>query len=117
MRVTYHSAANRTLLASLPGYFLLKGSHTALAKRLAQTLPAQAWIPVADAVHGLELPPDGTLRCLLYEFWQPDGQHEYSLLYTNLPAAELSVIAAFTFYNERTTIEAFFAQSRHVSNI
>jgi hypothetical protein len=39
------------------------------------------------------------------------------MLYTNLPALDFGVIRAFTFYNERTTIEAFFATSRHVFNI
>ena len=113
----YDSAAHRTLLASLPGYFILKGRQTRLAKRLGQTVSDTQWIPVADAVHGIELPPEGPVRRFLYEFWQADGQHEYALLYTNLPAADLTVAGAFTFYNERTTIEAFFAQSRHVFNI
>ena len=109
--------ANRTLLAGLSGYFILKGCDTRLAKRLAQTVTDQQWIPIADAVHGVELPSDGTIRCFLYEFWQADLQHEYSLIYANLPAADLTVAGAFTFYNQRTTIEAFFAQSRRVFNI
>lgn len=113
----YDSAVNRALLASLPGYFILKGRDTRLAKHLAQSITDQQWIPVADAVHGLELPNDGPVRCFLYEFWQADLQHEYSLIYTNLPAADLTVGGAFSFYNQRTTIEAFFAQSRHVFNI
>ena len=113
----YDSAANRTLLASLPGYFILKGRDTRLAKRLGQTIPDTQWIPVAEAVHGIELEPEGTVRRFLYEFWQADGQHEYSILYTNLPATDLTIAGAFAFYNERTTIEAFFAQSRHVFNI
>jgi hypothetical protein len=74
----YDSAAHRTLLASLPGYFILKGRDTRLANRLGQTIPAPDWIPVADAVHGIELPPEGTIRRFLYEFWQANGQHEYS---------------------------------------
>ncbi len=113
----YDSAPNRTLLASLPGYFILKGRDPRLAKRLGQTIPATQWIPVADAVHGIELEPEGTVRRFLYEFWQADGQHDYSILYTNLPATDLTIAGAFAFYNERTTIEAFFAQSRHVFNI
>jgi hypothetical protein len=113
----YDSAAHRTLLASLPGYFILKGRDTLLAQRLGQTIADTQWIPVADAVHGVELSPEGTVRRFLYEFWQANGQHEYSILYTNLPAADLTVAGAFAFYNERTTIEAFFAQSRHVFNI
>jgi hypothetical protein len=117
MDAGYDSVAHRTLLASLPGYFILKGRNTRLAKCLAQTITATDWILVADAVHGLELPPEGTVRRFLYEFWQANGQHEYSILYTNLPTADLTVAGAFTFYNERTTIEAFFAQSRHVFNI
>lgn len=113
----YDSADNRVWLAALPGYFILKGGHPATAKRLAQTVQAGQWLPIAEAVHGFELPPQSNLRCLLYEFWQADGQHDYSLIYTNLPAADWSVSAAFTFYNQRSTIEAFFAQSRHVFNI
>src|SRR5258708_26686569 len=35
----YDSAATRTLLASLPGYFIIKGRDTRLAKRLGQTIP------------------------------------------------------------------------------
>ena len=101
----------------LSGYFMLKGRNTRLAKRLGQTIPDTQWIPVAEAVHGIELPPEGAVRRCLYEFWQADGQHEYSILYTNLPLADLTIAGAFAFYNERTTIEAFFAQSRHVFNI
>ena len=40
-----------------------------------------------------------------------------SLIYTNLPLVDWSVTSTFIFYNERTTIEAFFAQARHVFNI
>jgi hypothetical protein len=113
----YDSAAKRALLASLPGFFIVKGRDTRLAKRLAQTSTDQQWIPIADAGHGLELPADGNVRCFLYDFWQADLQHEYSLMYTNLPAADLTVAGAFAFYNQRTSLEAFFAQSRHVFNI
>ncbi len=113
----YDSAEHRAELAELPGYFILKGGHSVTAKRLAQTVPLGHWLPVAEAVHGVELPPDGSVRRLLYEFWQADGQPDYSLIYTNLPRADWSLTAAFTFYNERTTIEAFFAQARHVFNI
>ena len=113
----YDSADQRALLADLPGYFILTGGHPATARHLAQTVKAGQWLPIAEAVHGVELPPEGPVRRLLYEFWQADGQHDYSLIYTNLPAADWSVTTTFTFYNERTTIEAFFAQARHVFNI
>jgi hypothetical protein len=113
----YDSVANRQHLASLPGFFLLKGAENALAKRLAQTVPLQNWLPVAEGVHGTELTPAGEMRRLLYEFYQADGHLEYALLYTNLSAADFGLIRAFAFYNERTTIEAFFASSRHVFNI
>jgi hypothetical protein len=113
----YDSADNRQLLAGLPGYFILKGADSKLAKRLAQTVKLQDWLPVADGVHGTEIEPQAGVRCLLYEFYLSDRRLDYALLYTNLPQAEFGVIRAFEFYNERTTIEAFFAASRHVFNI
>jgi hypothetical protein len=113
----YDSADHRRMLASLPGFFILKGADSKLAQRLAQTVRLQNWIPVADGVHGVELAPQDGVRCLLYEFYLSDGRIDYALLYTNLPQAEFGIIRAFEFYNERTTIEAFFAASRHVFNI
>jgi hypothetical protein len=113
----YDSAAQRQHLTSLPGYFLLKGGDRRTANRLASAVPLHHWLPVAEAVHGVELPADDTVRRLLYEFWLDDGRAEYALLYTNLPVDPFGVQAAFEFYNERTTIEAFFAASRHVFNI
>jgi hypothetical protein len=69
-------------------------------------------------VHGTEGAPDATgLSRLVYELHQADGTVEYALLYTTLPAAEWSLGRLFAFYNERTTIGAFFCQSRHVYNI
>jgi hypothetical protein len=114
----YDSAPHRALLASLPGYVLLKSAQPALAHQLAQGVRVQDWVPVAEGVHGTEVAPSAEgLRRLLYELHQADGTVCYALLYTNLPAAEWSVRRLFAFYNERTTIEAFFAQSRHVYNI
>lgn len=113
----YDSADHRAALAQLSGYFLLKGGHRVTAKQLAQPIKLGQWLPIAERVHGVELAPESGVRRLLYEIWQADGQHDYSLLYTNLPAADWSVATLFTFYNERTTIEAFFAQARHVFNI
>ncbi len=74
-------------------------------------------MPIAEAVHGIEIPALDGYRRLVYELHQADGTVEYALLYTTLPAAEWGVAALFTFYNERTTIEPFFAQARHVHNI
>ena len=113
----YDSAAHRELLASLPGYFLLKGGDSRRATRLAASIPLHHWLPVAEGVHGIELPAQDGVRCLLYEFWLTDGQCDYALLHTNLPSERFGVQAAFEFYNQRTTIEAFFATSRHVFNI
>jgi hypothetical protein len=113
----YDSAAQRQHLATLPGYFLLKGGDSRTAARLAAHLPLHHWLPVAEAVHGVELPSDDSVRRLLYEFWLPDGRTEYALLYTNLPADQFGLQPAFEFYNQRSTIEAFFASSRHVFNI
>jgi Transposase DDE domain group 1 len=114
----YDSADNRATLAAAPGYVVLKGADNALAARLARDVPLQDWLPVADEVHGTEVAPDATgLRRLVYELHQADGTVEYALLYTNLPAAAWLVGPLFAFYNERTTIEAFFCQSRHVYNI
>jgi len=113
----YDSRANRQWLANLPGYFLLKSAQPDLARQLAQTIPLQDWWPVMEGVHGTELPPKDGLRRLLYALYQPDGHVEYSLLSTNLPVADFGVIRCFGFYNERQTIEAFFATSRQVYNI
>ena len=113
----YDSAENRVLLTRLPGYFIMKGAHPATAAHLAAPVPLQDWIPVTDDVHGTELPAEDGIRRLLYEFYTPQGTPTYTLLYTNLPLAEFGIIACFEFYNERQTIEAFFAQSRHVYNI
>jgi Transposase DDE domain group 1 len=113
----YDSASNRALLADLPGYFILKGGDSRTAARLARPVPLQNWWPVAPGVHGTELTAEGTVRRLVYEFCLADGRVEYALLYTNLPTTDFGVIRAFTFYNERTTIEAFFASARHVFNI
>jgi hypothetical protein len=99
----YDSAAQRQHLSSLPGYFLLKGGDSRTATRLASAVPLHHWQPVAEAVHGLELPAADAVRRLLYEFWLPDGRCEYALLYTNLPADQFGVPSAFEFYNQRTT--------------
>jgi hypothetical protein len=113
----YDSPVHRQLLSNLPGYFLLKSAQPNLTRQLAQTIPLQDWWPVVEGVHGTELLPQEGVRRLLYEFYQPDGHIEYSLLYTNLPVADFGVLRCFEFYNERQTIEAFFATSRHVYNI
>jgi len=113
----YDSPTNRQLLMSLPGYFILKSHQPKLAAKLAQQVPLQNWIPVDEAVHGTELPPLEGCRRLLYEFYLSDGSIEYSLLYTTLPAQTFGVRRCFTFYNQRQTIESFFAQSRHIYNI
>ena len=88
----YDSAANRQMLAGLPGYAVLKGASSALARRLAQRVPVQEWLPVADDVHGVEVTPEETgLRRLVYELHQADGTVDYALLYTTLPAADWHV--------------------------
>ncbi len=113
----YDSADNRRLLASLPGYFIMKSGRSDTAARLAAQVPLQDWIPVAEEAHGTELRAENGIRRLVYEFYLPDGRITYSMLYTNLPAPDFGIIRCFEFYNERQTIEAFFAQSRHVYNI
>ena len=113
----YDTPTNRQLLLNRSGYFLLKAHDTRLARKLAQQVPLQDWIPVDDLVHGTELEPLDGYRRLLYEFYLPDGDLEYFLMYTNLPADAFGIQPWFTFYNERQTIEAFFGQSRHVYNI
>lgn len=113
----YDSAAHRADLSSLPGYFILKGGDSRTAARLAISIPLHHWLPVTEGVHGIEVDADNSVRRLLYEFWLSDGSTEYALLYTNLPTDRFGVLSAFEFYNQRTTIEAFFATSRHVFNI
>lgn len=113
----YDSAENRRLLTSLPGYFIMKGGRSDSAARLATGIALQDWLPVAAGVHGTELPAAEGVRRLLYEFCLADGSVTYSLLYTNLPPNDFGLIGCFAFYNERQTIEACFAQSRHVYNI
>lgn len=113
----YDSLDNRRVLADLSGYFIMKGGRSDTAARLAAQLPRQDWIPVAETVHGAELAPEDGLRRLVYEFYLADGSCTYSMLYTNLPSKDFGIIRCFEFYNQRQTIESFFAQSRHVYNI
>jgi hypothetical protein len=113
----YDTPTNRRSLLERSSYFLLKAHDTRLARKLAQQVPLQDWIPVGELVHGTELAPLDGCRRLLYEFYLPEGGLEYFLMYTNLPPDEFGIQHCFTFYNERQTIEAFFAQSRHVYNI
>lgn len=113
----YDTPTNRQVLLGRSSYFLLKAHDTRLARKLAQHIPLQDWLPVDELVHGTELEPLDGYRRLLYEFYLPEGDLEYFLMYTNLPAREFGVQRCFCFYNERQTIEAFFAQSRHVYNI
>src|SRR5258708_339766 len=70
----YDSADNRRMLASLPGFFLLKGADSKLAKRLAQTVRLQDCLPVAEGVHDTEIQPADGVRYLLYEFYLVDGR-------------------------------------------
>ena len=113
----YDSHNNRQLLANQSGHFIMKGGRCDTAARLARAVPLQDWIPVAENVHGTELPPEDGIRRLLYEFYLTDGSYTYSMLYTNLPVQDFGIIRCFEFYNERQTIEAFSGQSRQVYNI
>ena len=113
----YDSAENRCLLAQLPGYFLLKSAQSGAAAARAASIPVQQWLPVAEGVHGTELPPANGLRYLVYELALSDGTWDYAMLITNLPASEFGVLRLFAFYNERQTIEAFFCQARQVFHI
>jgi hypothetical protein len=113
----YDTPTNRQLLLDRSSCFLLKAHDARLARKLAQQVPLQDWIPVDELVHGTELEPADGCRRLLYEFYLPEGDLEYFLMFTNLPADEFSIQRCFSLYNERQTIEAFFAQSRHVYNI
>ena len=94
-----------------------RSATTATRVTLSLSLPLQEWIPVAEAVHGIEIPALDGYRRIVYALHQADGTVEYALLYTTLLAAEWGVACLFAFYNERTTIETFVAQARHVHNI
>lgn len=113
----YDGPETRAQLRDRPGYVILKAVSATTAARVALALPVQGWVPVAEAIQGIEIPALDGYRRVVYELHQPDGTCEYALLYTTLPAAGWDVARLFAFYNERTTIEAFFAQSRHVHNI
>ncbi len=97
----YDGSATRARLRETPGHVVLKARSATTATRVALALPLQEWIPVAEAVHGIEIPALDGYRRIVYELHQADG----------------GVARLFAFYNERTTIEAFFAQARHVHNI
>jgi hypothetical protein len=113
----YDGPETRAQLRDRPGYVLLKALSATTAARIALAQPVGDWVPVADTVHGIELPAVEGYRRIVYELHQADGTCAYALLYTTLPAADWGIARLFTFYNERTTIEAFFAQARHVHNI
>ena len=113
----YDGPQTRAQLRERPGYVLLKGLAATTAARTALAVPVQDWVPVAETIHGVEIPALDGYRRLVYELHQADGTVDHALLYTTLPAAEWGVARLFAFYNERTTIEAFFAQARHVHNI
>jgi Transposase DDE domain group 1 len=117
MDAGYDSGENRRLLARLPGYFLMKSAESDSAAPLADRLPLNAWLPVAEGGHGVELPAYDGIRRVLYEFYRADGGCSYSMLVTNLPADDFGVVRLFAFYNERQTIEAFFCQARQVFHI
>ena len=113
----YDGPQTRAQLRDRPGYVILKAMAATTAARTALALPVQEWVPVADTIHGIEIPAVEGYRRIVFELHQADGTCAYTLLYTTLPAADWAVARLFAFYNERTTIEAFFAQSRHVHNI
>ena len=113
----YDGPETRAQLRDRPGYVVLKAMSATVAAREANACPLRDWLPVAETVQGLELPAVEGYRRIVYELHQGDGTVEYALLYTTLPAAEWGIARLFAFYNERTTIEAFFAQARHVHNI
>lgn len=113
----YDGPDTRAHLAARPGYVVLKALSAKTAARSALAQPVQDWRPVAETIQGIEIPASDGYRRIVYELHQTDGTVDHALLYTTLPAAEWGIARLFTFYNERTTIEAFFAQARHVHNI
>ncbi|NIR49870.1 transposase, partial [candidate division KSB1 bacterium] len=60
----YDSLDNRQFLANQSGYFIMKGGRSDTAARLARDIPLQDWIPIAENVHGTELPPEDGIRRL-----------------------------------------------------
>jgi Transposase DDE domain len=113
----YDGPDTRAQLAVRPGYVVLKALSAKTAARVALAQPVQDWVPVAETIQGIEIPAVAGYRRVVYALDQADGTVSYALLYTTLPAMEWGIARLFAFYNERTTIEAFFAQSRHVHNI
>ncbi len=100
----YDGSATRARLRETPGAVVLKARSATTTTRVALALPLQEWIPVAEAVHGIEIPALDGYRRIVYELHQADGTVEHALLYTTLPAAAWGVARLFAFYNERTTI-------------
>lgn len=88
-----------------------------VAAREALRCPVQDGMPVTDTVQGREISPHEGDRRLVYALDQTDGSVDDALLYTTLPRLDGDSARLFALSNERTTIEAFFAPSRHVHNI
>ncbi len=107
----------RPLLAGWGDYIVRKGKRATVAGRAAQRLPLRDWLPVVDDVHAIELPGEGGLHRVVYALYQSDGTVADALLYTNVLAKTWGVALFYASCNERTTIETFSDQSRHVYSI
>jgi len=76
----YDGSDTRAALRERPGHVVLKALSATTAARAAQALPLQEWLPVADTVHGIEIPATDGYRRLVYALYQADGTVEYALL-------------------------------------
>jgi hypothetical protein len=105
----------RWLLAS--GRLFLVKSAAKRADKWAARVPPGAWQRVEPGVRVAEVAVSPEVRGILCAVETARGKVVYSLLLTNLPAAQFAPPAVWQLYGERQTIEAFFKTGRQVYGI
>jgi hypothetical protein len=84
------------------------------ADKWAARVPPGAWQTVEPGVRVAEVPVSPAVRGIVCAVETARGKVVYSLLLTNLPAAQFAPVALWELYGERQTIEAFFKTGRQV---